>query len=246
MKIAILSDIHEDVISLELALQKIKKQHCEAIVCLGDISGYNVRFHNFIDHRDASACWRILIENRAIVVAGNHDLHVCKKLPFKPHTNRFPEDWYQLDHPRKFREGGDKIWLYTDELDPLYSESDIQHLHNLPMFYIMEEKKSNILFSHYLYPNLNGSTTDFYESTSGFLQHLQFMKEKECTLAFCGHVHVPGLLHFNKLLQPKSFNKKIKVTANNIVLIPPVVRSISANGFCIFDTEENTVIALRI
>ena len=37
MRIALISDIHEDVVSLKQALRKISKQKVDEIACLGDI-----------------------------------------------------------------------------------------------------------------------------------------------------------------------------------------------------------------
>lgn len=246
MKLALLSDIHEDVVSLELALQKISRYQCDIVVCLGDISGYNPRYHDFINHRNASACLQLLKKNNAIIVAGNHDLHSCKKLPYLAEEEEITEKWFNLDHATKVNIAGDKFWLYADELDPLFTDTDIQFLKDLPHYYILEEQNTRILFSHYLYPNLNGFKTVLYNESEGFHMHLQFMEQHQCSFSFCGHAHVAGMMHLNKTLHNISFKKEIKLTSNDVVIIPPVIRSNAANGFCIFDTETNTVVALRI
>lgn len=246
MRIAIVSDIHEDIINLELAMQKISRQHCDTIVCLGDISGYNARYHNFIDHRNATGCLQLLEEHKAIIVAGNHDLHSCKRLPYMPQQNELLQDWYQLDHATKAKRAGERFWLYTDELDPHFTRSDIQRLTNLPLFYSIRDKGMGILFSHYLFPDINGFTRELVEDASGFYNHLHFMKQQSCTISFCGHAHVPSMLHFNKHLRRKQYKKKVKLEHESIIMVPPIVRSKSPGGFCIFDTHEQTVIAFRI
>ncbi len=246
MKIAILTDIHEDIISLELAFQKISRQKCDVVVCLGDISGFNVRFHQFIDHRNASACLQLLSEKNAIIVAGNHDLHSCGRLPFMAGDDEIPENWFQLDHATRLKIAGNKVWHYTDELDPLYTAADIQKLRDLPLYYSLQDEDISMLFSHYLYPNLNGFKKELHEHTESFLKHTEFMQQKQCLISFCGHAHTSGMMHFNKSLHRKSFNKRIKLEPNNIVMIPPVVRNKTASGFCIFDTKNRTAIALRI
>ena len=246
MKIAIITDIHEDIINLELAFQKIAKQQCDRIVCLGDISGYNARFHHFIDHRNASACLQLLRDNNAIIVAGNHDLHSCGRLPFMSGDEEIPENWYQLDHVTRLTIAGEKVWHYTDELNPLFSDDDIQQLRDLPLYYTLQGEEGSILFSHYLYPNLNGFKTELHDNSEAFMRHVEFMQQKQCLVSFCGHTHTSGMMHFNKTLHRKSFNKNIKLESNSIIIIPPVVRNRTASGFCIFDTNNWTAIALRI
>jgi len=246
LKIAIFSDIHEDIVSLELALQKAKKHGCETIVCLGDISGYNPRFHNFIDHRNASACLQLLLENQAVLIAGNHDLHACKKIPDTKALSKLPENWYDLDYQTRHQLGAEKYWLYPDELDPLYRAKDIAVLEKATSYYICKEGANHFLFSHYLYPNLSGFTTHFYEEVNAIQPHLNFMTEKQCCISFCGHTHLPGLSVTRNTARFYGFNKKATLAANSIVMVPPIVRSRAANGFCIFNAKDFTTVAIRI
>lgn len=58
MKIAIISDIHEDVVSLQLALKKIIKTGCDKIVCPGDISGFSMAHYNYHHHRNGHECMK--------------------------------------------------------------------------------------------------------------------------------------------------------------------------------------------
>jgi Icc-related predicted phosphoesterase len=51
MKIAIISDIHEDIDSFQAVLRAIDKFACHEIVCLGDISGYSIPYYNYLNAR---------------------------------------------------------------------------------------------------------------------------------------------------------------------------------------------------
>src|SRR6056297_3454194 len=101
MKIAFISDIHEDVVSLSIAINKITKLTIDKIVCLGDISGYNPMYYDFINTRNASECLKILKENCDIIIPGNHDYNSIRKIPeYHPGFN-YPSNWYELDYYEK-------------------------------------------------------------------------------------------------------------------------------------------------
>ncbi len=44
MKLAIITDIHEDRVNLVKALRMIEKEACDEIACLGDIVGFSTPF----------------------------------------------------------------------------------------------------------------------------------------------------------------------------------------------------------
>lgn len=64
MRIAVLSDIHANLEALLAVLERTRALKAEAIVCLGDIVGYNANPNECID---------ILRAERAACVLGNHD-----------------------------------------------------------------------------------------------------------------------------------------------------------------------------
>lgn len=67
MKIALFSDIHANLPTLESVLQSIDEQQPDAIYCLGDLVGYNIWPNEVIK----------AIRSRGIVtIAGNHDAKV--------------------------------------------------------------------------------------------------------------------------------------------------------------------------
>lgn len=64
MRKAIISDIHANLEALETALEWIKKEGIEQIICLGDIVGYGANPNECVD---------LIREYCTVVVKGNHD-----------------------------------------------------------------------------------------------------------------------------------------------------------------------------
>lgn len=248
MKYALISDIHEDVVSLKLALNKIKKLSCDEIICLGDISGFSAPFYNYYDTRDARECLRLIRENCKIVIAGNHDLHSARVTPKINPNFLYPENWYQLDFAEKEEIGKDRVWLYDrNELMPLYTQSDVKYIKELPEYRVVETKTDSIFFSHYIYPNLTGSACGFHSKINDFDNHKEYVKNANCNFSFVGHRHYAGLhIASEKGFVEKSYNRKYTIIPNDCIVVPPITGNHIGNGFCIFDTNNNTLIAKRL
>ncbi|MDA3866400.1 MAG: metallophosphoesterase [Salinivirgaceae bacterium] len=184
MRLALISDIHEDIIQLQLALEKIRKLNCDEIVCLGDISGFSVPHYNYLDSRNARECLRLVRENCSFVIAGNHDLHVARRIPQQTSFN-YPENWYKLDFHQRAELAMEQVWLYEhEELSALYNHQDVQYLSDLPEYTVRNYNERHILFAHFIYPNLTGSEQVFYFDAKDYVQHQEFMFDCEATLAF--------------------------------------------------------------
>ncbi|MBN1950679.1 MAG: metallophosphoesterase family protein [Bacteroidales bacterium] len=248
MKLALISDIHEDVVNLKLALYKLEKQGCDEVVCLGDISGFSVPHYRYFDTRDAHECLRLVRENCRLVVLGNHDLQAAGRLPAYCPDFNFPANWYSLDYHQRKELGYKKVWLYDhDELDPLYTLADKEYLSSLPEFGILEAGNRKLFLSHYVYPNLSGSLLDFYHTAPEYRKHLEFMNGKGCRLGFGGHFHAGGLtIATHEKLLRRGFRRKVKPPADSVILVPSVAGNKMNNGFCIFDTDEDTVRAVHL
>ena len=67
MKYAIISDLHANLEALQAVLDDALPR-VDAVVCLGDIVGYNANPHE---------CLRLVQETCAVVIAGNHDQAAC-------------------------------------------------------------------------------------------------------------------------------------------------------------------------
>ncbi|MBN2807142.1 MAG: metallophosphoesterase family protein [Prolixibacteraceae bacterium] len=248
MRYAIIADIHEDIVNLRLALKKIEKQHCNEVICLGDISGYSASHNHYSNTRNARECLKILRENCKIIIAGNHDLHAIRKIPGISPGFCYPENWYDMDYQERFTFSNGKVWLYeNDELNPLYTKADIEFLKTLPEFDVLAVKQHNILLSHYIYPNLTGASCEFFTAPHELEQHASFITEKNCFASFAGHRHYSGLfIASNHHIVKKRYYRTYTLKRNDCILVPPVSVNQIGNGFCIFDSEDFTVEAKRI
>jgi predicted phosphodiesterase len=248
MKIAIISDIHEDIINLKAALKKIEKHQADEIVCLGDISGYSIPYYKHLDTRDAHTCLKAIRANCSHVVLGNHDMHAAGITPANSPAFIYPENWYQLDYRERKKLAKNKIWLHEEnDIDPLYSRDDIEYLRSLPEYVVMESATGNVLFSHYVYPNLAGVGKSFYTYSDEFKKHFEFTWQKDCRLSFFGHTHTIGLMKvMPKRIRKFGFKKAVPLSGENAVSVPSIALNGNRNGFCIFDVKEGTVQSFRI
>ena len=229
MRLAILSDIHEDYENLLKIVGNAESRGFDKLICLGDISGFSLPYYNYERSRNASACLALLREKCDIIIAGNHDIHAAGIDPKLPDVLK-----------------GQEIWQHEEDLDPGYSEEDISFLANLPFYEILNTPDVNILFSHYAYPNLSGFVKGFYSWEKEFLAHFTFMKVHNCRLSFTGHAHPRGLYK----VHPEDFKhyrrRSIKISSfPTLVGIPPTTRHEHRSSFCIFDTNSLRLQVLR-
>lgn len=230
MRLAIISDIHEDIESLKKVLSKAEDKGYDKLICLGDISGYSLPYYSYEEVRDARACLYLLKEKCDIIIAGNHDLHAAAHSPELPS---------ELE--------GKESWPHEQDLDPGYTKSDISFLAALPSKAVLLTPDLNILFTHYAYPNLSGFIKGFYSQERHFDPHFAFMKEHECSLAFMGHAHPNGfyLAHLNGYRHYRFRGMKISASPS-LVGVPPVARNSSQSGFCIFESKSKNLEAISI
>ena len=86
MRFAIISDIHSNLESLQKALEIVKEQHIDEIICLGDIIGYGANPNECIDLVRAATPY---------VLLGNHDeaaIDLTKTEYFNPFA-RIAAEW---------------------------------------------------------------------------------------------------------------------------------------------------------
>ncbi|MCA9408994.1 MAG: metallophosphoesterase family protein [Candidatus Omnitrophica bacterium] len=106
MKYGIISDIHSNLEAMRAVLQALQKSGVDALLCLGDIVGYNA---------DAKKCLDIVRDLNPVCVVGNHDLAVAGKLD-----------------PSHFTENGRQGVVFSrNQLE----FSDIEYIKQLPLKY---------------------------------------------------------------------------------------------------------------
>ncbi|MGM0567346.1 MAG: metallophosphoesterase family protein [Bacteroidota bacterium] len=248
MKIAIISDIHEDLVHLKTALINIEKHRVDEIVCLGDISGYSVPYYNHLGTRNAHECLELIRSYCAYVVVGNHDIHAAKIIPGISPSFEYPDNWYQMAYQERKKIASGKIWLHEEnDIDPLYTTKDIEYLRSLPQYVVLPSSMGNILFSHYVYPNLSGAGNTYFTYVDEFRKHFDFMRQKNCGLSFFGHTHTTGILKVTpKRIKKHGFRKIVAISGDTAVSIPSIALNGKRNGFCIFDVTEWTLRSFRI
>jgi len=248
MRLAIITDIHEDLIALQSALRSIEKFKCDKIVCLGDISGYSIPYYDYLQTRNAHECLRLTRENCNSIILGNHDIHAASIIPKNCTFFDFPDDWYLLNYHQRHQLANSTLWLHEEnDLNPLYKEDDIAYLKSLPEYTVFETNDLNILFSHYAFPNISGLKKDFYTYKDEFEMHHKFMDKMNCDVSFVGHTHVKGFFAATEN-QFKQFRyKRLELKKKPICVgLPPITRQNNRNGFCIFDTSEMNIQVIKL
>ena len=247
MRLAIISDIHEDIISLRRILDRIGRQGIDYLVCLGDVSGFSTPYYRYHAARNAHECLSLLRERQAIILPGNHDFHASKRIPAESDVFDFPDDWYEMDVKDIQEMTRGALWIHgMDDLDSLYLRSDVEFLRALPVYRVLETGSRPILLSHYVYPNLSGFKKGFYFLESDFHSHFRFMKEKGCDISFTGHTHVRGFYTATMRRFRHYGYRSLKIGEFPVCVgIMPVSRHKRRSGFCIFDTERSVLTAVK-
>ena len=245
-----ISDIHEDFQSLKLASKNIEQRNCDKIACLGDIVGFSVPFYNYLDSRNPSACVSWVMENCSFSVAGNHDLFAISKVPVSEVMSfKYPENWYQLSFQERERISAGEIWLYeNNELSAMLDNKEAEYLRNLPEYIITNIEGHTVMFSHYIFPDLTGSSRHFVTDYQDLMSHIELLKSKEAGISFSGHMHCNGIKSISGqeiFLTP--FGKKFFVSTHECFGLPAISSSKNSPGFAIWDTNDNSIetISLR-
>ncbi|PKL89383.1 MAG: hypothetical protein CVV23_05490 [Ignavibacteriae bacterium HGW-Ignavibacteriae-2] len=248
MKIGFISDIHEDVYSLQQALRILSSENCDSVICLGDIVGFTLPFYRYIETRNAEECIRLIRENCSVVVAGNHDLYAVKKVPENKAGFPYGDDWYSQDYEVRAKKARNRIWLYEDnEIKSTLSDSTKEYLSGLKETEFAQFENVKLLFSHFCCPDFSGSAIYFPSQTFHLQKHFEFMKEHDCTLSFSGHGHPEGVIFVDndnfKNLDFGTFDIHENLPW---ISIPCVARTTRSNGVLVFDTTLNRISAIPL
>lgn len=247
MKLGIISDIHEDVVSLRKALGIINNK-CDEIICLGDIIGYSKPYYNFPDNRNASECIELVRSNCDVVITGNHDLFAIKKLTSFTNGFKYPDNWFELDFIQRKVLSGDKIWLYEDEeTDSNLTIADKEYIDSLSEMVVRDYGDVSILFSHYLYPDISGSEATFRYKKRELKQHTDFIKHNDCLLGISGHAHVDGIVSGTaSSYKWKDYGRYEHKKVLSWIVVPCIASSLRGNGFLVFDTKLFEIEIIRL
>jgi len=243
-----ISDIHEDVKSLERALKVLEVKNCDEIVCLGDIAGFSQPHYRYHHHRNASECLRLVRENCSLIIPGNHDLHACRITPQSDPGFSYPDNWYELDFAERSIMANGRIWLYEDdELESNFNEADKEYIVKLPEYNITKKGKMEVLLSHYLFPDLTGSSTRMLPDSKLERSHIEFMTGKNCDISFFGHSHVEGLWAFtDDGINIYSTVNIEKLGSPLAVGLPCIADGRNEPGVATFDTLNGDIKSFRL
>jgi predicted phosphodiesterase len=257
LRVALLTDIHEDVVSLKRALRMIEVEKCDQIVCLGDILGYPYLRGSYEKSRNVNECISLIMSNCSMVVAGNHDIFHLRKLPEFANGFRFPHDWYEMPPDMKTMVSGGRVWNYSDDCPVALNDSEIEYIDSLPEYAVLEAGGNRVLLSHSLFPNLTGYVSDKTGSERALPAHFGFMEKNGCALSVCGHMHIEGLgisYELRNSFLPRLFRgfryypygrRRLK-NYRCCVTIPALADNSQVNGFAVFDSDEFSINALSL
>lgn len=245
MKIAVITDIHEDFRNLEKAFRSIEKQGCDLVVCLGDVTGYSPLFYS---HKpDANACIDILREKADITLTGNHDLFSSERLPSYHLLKNMPANWYKLTMEERLRISRNRIWLYMDEEPPVLSSENLLYLKGLKEWEVVETEKGRLLFSHFFQPDMAGVGRWFPFNSLEINQHFRFMRHNKCKLSFVGHSHPPGAVTVNRLFWSHANKNAITIRNHHKgVICPAIVGERFPGSYITFETQKNLLSTILI
>ena len=179
------------------------------------------------------------LSNCKVVVAGNHDLHAIKKIPFHKAGLKYPKNWYKLDYLEKVKLHYGEIWLYDDGIDSKIDKKNLEFLKGLSEFELAEFDGNQFLFSHFIYSDISGDTTKHLKTKQDVSEHFHFMKEKNYLIRFVGHAHIEGysLVKQNELKFYSFGNQQLNNELQCIVL-PSIISRNKKTGCLIFDTQS--------
>jgi len=137
MKLGIITDIHNNLIALNSALEYFEQQNCEKIICCGDIIG--------IGPYPEETVQRIMMVENLIAVKGNHDGYLVDGMPTE-FPNEEHMDYGEMVHHK---------WEHSR-----LSESSIDFLKSLPEQAKVSVGRHEIAVMHYCM-NAEGNYVNF-------------------------------------------------------------------------------------
>jgi hypothetical protein len=245
MRLAIISDIHSDLTSLQSAVHVIEKLHCDRLVCLGDIVGCSIYYREHLRERNPDKCVQLVREKCDHVIAGNHDLFATRRMPGYFKELNYPADWFGLNAEDRKKISGDSVWLYEDEIPYEYLPHTIEYLTTLPETMIIDN--GTVHLSHFLFPDLTGSTNASPHKRQDFFPHLQYLEKMNVQIGLVGHGHPEGYAEISKDSAGVYGYRQNKILSFPVIIIvPAITREDTENGFLILDTDSMIVEAVSL
>ncbi|NMB81790.1 MAG: metallophosphoesterase [Ignavibacteria bacterium] len=248
MKIGFITDIHEDLHSLEKSLRLLSSEKCDSVICLGDIVGFALPFYKYIETRNAEECVRLVKENCAAAVVGNHDLYAIKKIPQYKAGFDYGSNWYQLDYEIRSRKARNKIWLYEDnEILCKLSDNAKEYLSGLNEVEFLDLDNIRFMISHFCYPDFSGSAIFSPSEVFHLEKHFAFMNDNNTKISFSGHGHPEGIIVVTEeKFCNHEFDSNILLNFTQWIVVPCVARTTRINGVLVLDTSSKLFYAISL
>ncbi|MBN2633011.1 MAG: metallophosphoesterase family protein [Bacteroidales bacterium] len=245
MRVGIITDIHENEAALAEALKMAEASKCDELACLGDIVGFDTRFFKYSQNKSASACVKMIRSGCKWIVAGNHDLNAAQRFPSFSEGFLFPADWFDKKGTERKKTSSGKVWCYENDAPPDLGEKEIEFLKGLPEFIATEEPGIPCMFSHYIFPDLSGSTTQYAERRNQMKRHWEFMENHKTSFSFIGHSHnhFAGFAYrengsFLKAFHSLHHDNFYLGKDQAVIMLPPLSGEKGRAGFSILDTDS--------
>lgn len=257
MKVGILSNIHDNINKLQDAINALRTAKCDSVVCLGDMVGSTIpHCLHYFDKRDSSGVLQKLQKHCEVIVIGNHDLNAVGRIPKYTADFKYPKGWAKMDYYSKQEFSKGKIWLYENELPTLLNRNDRIHLIGLPEVQFKNYDEMVVMYSHYAYPDVTGSTSITYRNPKYLKKHFRYMNIHNAKISFSGHEHENGLRLFTEdevITAPFNEELPLDIRKLNWITGPAVCTHKDAtfkddipNGVMVFDPKKLTVKAIEI
>lgn len=162
---AIISDIHSNIVALRAVLEDIEKKGVKEIFCLGDLVGYGP---------DPAGCIDLIIEKNVISIMGNHD-HAVFYEPTNFNTGAERASYWTRESLESEPDDESRLkrWGFLGRLPVRLQMGKVLMVHGSPRRPVNE----------YVFPD------DIYTNTSKIASIFDRIEH----LCFVGHTHVPGV-----------------------------------------------------
>jgi len=137
------------------------------------------------------------------------------------------------------------------------SDEEREYLMQLPDKLIISPSRSKVLLSHYLYPDLSGSTMTFLRRLNQLEDLFDFLTREKISLAMAGHAHPPGVGFAYP--SPKAWTNKFRRAFHYMpyqryeldgdlmaCLLPALASRSGRPGFSVWETENKTLDIMQI
>ena len=188
-KLAIISDIHSNIVALDSVLEHIRSQACVKIVCCGDLAGYGPRPNEVINR---------IRELNIPTIMGNYDEAVGFLLPVCG---------CNLDDKNQKRLSNNSLkWSIANT-----TEENRKFLRSLPESFEIEFAKKKIVLLHSTFDSINEY---IYEEDLERINEI--LEDFEQDIYIYGHTHFPFVKYVkDKLIinagsvgRPKNFDNR--------------------------------------